>query len=112
MREKQVSVVLDRKTKTRLRTAAGKKEMTISQLTRELISEGLDLMGGVNVAINGDVLEEILVTIYGVEEMVVRGFLDPTVSPKADDKTRLKILYSVDSNARNKAKKLLGRVRK
>ena len=59
MSDIRVSAVLDRKTKTRLRTEAGKKEMSISQLAKELVCEGLDLMDGVKVAIDRDVLEEI-----------------------------------------------------
>ena len=54
MREKQVAVVLDKKTKSLLRTEAGRRGITISQLTRELISDGLDVIGGLKVAIRRD----------------------------------------------------------
>ena len=69
-------------------------------------------MEGIKVELDRDVVEELFVIFYSVEEMVVRGFLDPKISPKADVKTRLEIIDSIDANAKQKAKKLLDRVRR
>jgi hypothetical protein len=111
MSERQLSVTLGNIFRSRLRREADKRGLSVSQLVRALLTEGIERIDGVYVTVDRDILETILAMIFGIEEMVVRGFVANVLPKITDEKERIRVLESIDPNAMKKAKDLLDRAK-
>ena len=107
MSERQLSVTLGSIFRSRLRREADKRGMSISKFVRAVLTEGIERIDGVQVTVDRDILETILAMIFGIEEMVVRGFIANVLPQITDEKERIRVLESIDPNAMKKAKGLL-----
>jgi len=101
----------------RLRAAAHRLGMTVSKYVRGVLEEKLNrdqidpklpLSRGEFEAKIRPVLEELSIAIFGIEELVIRGFMDPIVSKNASEETKIGVLKSAGANSRQKTKELLG----
>ena len=108
MSKGQTTVWLGEETKKRLRLFAARRNAKISQLAKELIIEGLDRIDGGLGEVKRAVLEEVLIAIFGIEQIVLKGFLDPRMRQDAEKRTKRKLLFEVDTEARRKTRELLG----
>jgi len=111
MSDRQLSVTLGNIFRSRLRREADKRGLSVSQLVRALLTEGIERIDGVYVTVDRDILETILAMIFGIEEMVVRGFVANVLPKITDEKERIRVLESIDPNAMKKAKDLLDRAK-
>ena len=107
MSDTQLCVVIEKESRSRLRREADKRGVSVSQIVRSIISEGIERIDGVYVSVDRAILEQILATILGIEEMVVRGFMANVLPKLGDEKERAKVLESIDPNAMKKAKDML-----
>ena len=99
MSKGQTTVFLDRVTKERLRAAASRQNLSMSQVAKVLIGEGLDRLEDGNGTFPRLILEEMLISLFSIEETVVRGFFDQRVKPNVNKEKSKKILDEIDSQA-------------
>jgi len=100
----------------RLKSASHRIGLTVSEFVRSVLEEKLNkdqldpkipLTRGEFEAKIRPILEELSIAIFGIEELVIRGFMDPIVSKNATEATKVGVLKSAGANSRKKTKTLL-----
>ena len=107
MSDTQLCVVIEKESRSRLRREADKRGVSVSQIVRSIISDGIERIDGVYVTVDKAILEQILATMFGIEEMVFRGFMANVLPKIGDEKERARVLESIDPTAMKKAKDML-----
>ena len=107
MSKRQLSVVLDKRTRERLRAEARIRENSVSMLVRSLIVDGLNRLSQPDEVISRLVLEEMLITLFGLEALIANVFHQPKELLEANRETKNQLLGNWDSRARDKTRKLL-----
>ena len=107
MSKNQVSVVLDKRTRERLRAEARIRENSVSMLVRSLIEDGLNRLSQPDEVISRLVLEEMLITLFGLEALIANVFHQPKELLGADRETKSQLFDNWDSRSRDKTRKLL-----
>lgn len=91
----------------RLRSEADRRRMTVSELARVLIRDGLDNQYEQQNPWTHKAVEELLISIFGIETLVVETYMEPTKNPKPGKEARVKIIKEADDDARQFTKKVL-----
>ena len=107
MSKRQLSVVLDKRTRERLRAEARIRENSVSMLVRSLVVDGLNRLSQPDEVISRLVLEEMLITLFGLEALVANVFHQPKELLGANREYKNQLLGNWDSRARDKTRKLL-----
>ena len=116
MNANQITVRVSEVLIGRLQAAAHRLGMTVSKYVRDVLENKLNrdqldpklpLTRGEFEEKMRPVIEELLIAIFGIEELIVRGFMDPIVSKDATEDTKVGVLKSAGANSRKKTKKLL-----
>ena len=111
-----ITLRLGRELFERLKAAAGRREIAFSEYLRSVLEERMDMdQKDPKVPLRRSefeskiqpVIRELMIAVYGLEEMVARGFLDPTVSKNADEKFKVKFLKTIGANSREKTNNLM-----
>ena len=108
MSSSQISVAVDQWLRDRLRISAARQNMTVSELVRVFIRDGLDRPNEPQVVLSYETLEEIMIAIFDSEELIVRMYMEPSRPQKPDEKMRRKIVGAAEGRARKKVTELLG----
>ena len=107
MSDGQMSLFLDKKTKERLRAEARLREVNVSMVARNLIVDGLNRLSKPDEVLSTLVMEEMLITLFGLEALLAKVFLDPKASLGADEEIKNQMLDTAESRAREKTRGLL-----
>jgi len=116
MKKEHITLRIDGRLFGRVKATANRHGMTVSNFVRGVLHEKVDrdllnpqlpLTRNELVKKIRPVFEEMLISLLGLEELVIRGFMDPIVSKNATEDTKVGVLKSAGANSRQRAKEIL-----
>ena len=116
MKKEHITLRIDGRLFGRVKATANRQGLTVSNFVRSVLQEKLDKdLLHPKLPLTKEefeqritpIIAELMIAVYGLEEMVARGFLDPTVSKNTDNEFKNSYLKSVADRAREKTTELL-----